>query len=140
MTLLGDESPTLSITTAGSPVTPVRSTMRQALRDATLGEYEILSELGRGGMATVFLAHDIALDRKVAIKVMAPHLLEGEGMAERFKLEARTAAQLSHPHIIPIYAVPRSGRCAACSTVRIASSAVGTRLFFTPFPAVLANP
>jgi len=84
---------------------PSRSTMRQALRDATLGEYEILNELGRGGMATVFLAHDISLDRKVAIKVMAPHLLEGEGMAERFKLEARTAAQLSHPHIIPIYAV-----------------------------------
>jgi serine/threonine protein kinase len=79
--------------------------MRQTLRDATLGEYEILEELGRGGMATVFLAHDISLDRKVAIKVMAPHLLEGEGMAERFKLEARTAAQLSHPHIIPIYAV-----------------------------------
>jgi serine/threonine-protein kinase len=79
--------------------------MRQTLRDATLGEYEILEELGRGGMATVFLAHDIALDRKVAIKVMAPHLLEGEGMAERFKQEARTAAQLSHPHIIPIYAV-----------------------------------
>lgn len=83
----------------------VQATMRQQLRDATLGEYEILSELGRGGMATVFLAHDIALDRKVAIKVMAPHLLEGDGMVERFKLEARTAAQLSHPHIIPIYAV-----------------------------------
>jgi len=105
MTLLGDQASTLAMTTAGTPVVPVRSTMRQALRDATLGEYEILSELGRGGMATVFLAHDIALDRKVAIKVMAPHLLEGEGMAERFKLEARTAAQLSHPHIIPIYAV-----------------------------------
>jgi len=105
MTLVGDDAPTLAMTTSGTPVTPVRSTMRQALRDATLGEYEILSELGRGGMATVFLAHDIALDRKVAIKVMAPHLLEGEGMAERFKLEARTAAQLSHPHIIPIYAV-----------------------------------
>ncbi|MGD8871302.1 MAG: protein kinase [Gemmatimonadota bacterium] len=105
MTLLGDEQETLTVTTAGTPIEPVRSTMRQALRDATLGEYEILSELGRGGMATVFLAHDISLDRKVAIKVMAPHLLEGEGMAERFKLEARTAAQLSHPHIIPIYAV-----------------------------------
>ncbi len=97
---------TLPLTALGhEPVAPVRSTLRQALREATLGEYEILNELGRGGMATVFLAHDISLDRKVAIKVMAPHLLEGEGMAERFKLEARTAAQLSHPHIIPIYAV-----------------------------------
>src|SRR6059036_4016149 len=57
-------------------------------------------------MATVYLAHDLALDRKVAIKVLAPALLlMGEGMVERFKREARTAAALSHPHIIPIYAV-----------------------------------
>lgn len=85
--------------------TRLQATMRQTLRDETLGEYEILAELGRGGMSTVFLAHEIALDRRVAIKVMAPHLLEGEGMVERFKLEARTAANLSHPHIVPIYAV-----------------------------------
>ena len=77
----------------------------EALRKATLGEYEIMGMLGRGGMATVYLAHDIALDRKVAIKVMSPHLMSGEGMAERFKREARTAGSLSHPHIIPIYAV-----------------------------------
>jgi serine/threonine-protein kinase len=101
----GADAATLEVTSLGGPAPRIQSTMRQILRDATLGEYEILSELGRGGMATVFLAHDISLDRKVAIKVMAPHLLEGEGMAERFKLEARTAAQLSHPHIIPIYAV-----------------------------------
>ena len=81
----------------------------EALRQAALGEYEVLAELGRGGMATVYLAHDIALDRKVAIKVMSPVLLSGEGMAERFKREARTAGQLSHPHIIPIYAVRESG-------------------------------
>src|SRR6266849_1105021 len=80
-----------------------------ALRQATLGDYEILVELGRGGMATVYLAHDLALDRKVAIKVLAPALLlMGEGMVERFKREARTAAALSHPHIIPIYAVKES--------------------------------
>ncbi len=81
----------------------------EALRQATLGEYEVLAELGRGGMATVYLAHDIALDRKIAIKVMSPVLVSGEGMAERFKREARTAGQLSHPHIIPIYAVKESG-------------------------------
>ena len=80
-----------------------------ALRQATLGEYEVMGLLGRGGMATVYLAHDIALDRKVAIKVMAPHLISGEGMAERFKREARTAGSLSHPHIIPIYAVKEAG-------------------------------
>src|SRR5258708_11374037 len=77
-----------------------------ALRRATLGQYEILVEVGRGGMATVYLAHDLALDRKVESKVLARALLAmGEGMVERFKREARTAAALSHPHIIPIYAV-----------------------------------
>jgi len=80
-----------------------------ALRRATIGEYEVMGLLGRGGMATVYLAHDIALDRKVAIKVMSPHLVAGEGMAERFKREARTAGSLSHPHIIPIYAVKEAG-------------------------------
>jgi serine/threonine protein kinase/uncharacterized protein YjdB len=79
------------------------------LRQATLGEYEILGELGRGGMSVVFLAHEIALDRRVAIKVMAPALtLADPGIQERFKREARTAASLSYPHIIPVYAVKES--------------------------------
>ncbi len=83
----------------------------ELLRSATIGEYEIHRELGRGGMATVYLAHDIALDRKVAIKVMSPALLlMGDGMSERFKREARTAANLSHPHIIPIYTVKSAGK------------------------------
>ncbi len=80
----------------------------EALRRATLGHYDIHGELGQGGMATVYLAHDIALDRRVAIKVMAPALFSTAGMVERFKREARTAAALSHPHIIPIYAVRES--------------------------------
>ncbi len=80
------------------------------LRELTLGEYEVLGELGRGGMAVVFLAHDIGLDRKVAIKVMAPALMLMDGdIQNRFKREARTAASLSHPHIIPVYGV-REGR------------------------------
>jgi serine/threonine protein kinase/uncharacterized protein YjdB/alpha-tubulin suppressor-like RCC1 family protein len=83
----------------------------EELRRATLGDFDIAGELGRGGMATVFLAHEIALDRKVAIKVMSPALLQGgRGMADRFKREARTAAALSHPHIIPIFGVRESGR------------------------------
>src|SRR5256884_2831933 len=86
-----------------------RNAQLDALRQAALGEYEILAELGHGGMATVYLGHDLALDRKVAVKVLAPALvLMGEGMVERFKREARTAAALSHPHIIPIYAVKES--------------------------------
>jgi len=85
-----------------------QSAQLESLRKATLGHYDIHGELGQGGMATVYLAHDIALDRKVAIKVMSPALFSTAGMVERFKREARTAAALSHPHIIPIYAVNES--------------------------------
>ena len=83
-------------------------TLVQVLRQATLGEYEIMREIGQGGMATVFLSHEIAFDRKVAIKVMSPQFVHGADMIERFKREARTAAALNHPHIIPIYAVRES--------------------------------
>jgi serine/threonine protein kinase len=104
--------PTDAVTTLPiNPPNSSRDAMMETLRQATLGEYEILAVLGRGGMATVYLAHDLPLDRKVAIKVLAPALLlMGEGMVERFKREARTAAALSHPHIIPIYAVKESNQ------------------------------
>ena len=81
-----------------------------ALQEATLGEYDVVGELGRGGMAIVYLAHDIALDRKVAIKVMSPSTLMDEGMVERFRREARTAGSLSHPHLIPIHAIKQSDK------------------------------
>ncbi|HEX6314298.1 MAG TPA: protein kinase [Gemmatimonadaceae bacterium] len=94
-------------TNTESPTTEERASQEllDRLRSATLGDYEILGELGRGGMATVFLAHEISLDRKVAIKVMNPAMVHGTGMVERFKREARTAANLSHPNIIPIFSV-----------------------------------
>jgi serine/threonine protein kinase/uncharacterized protein YjdB len=95
--------PTMSVAALASRRS-VTAVSLELLRDETLGEYEILGELGRGGMATVYLAHHIALDRKVAIKVLSPSLVD-EGLAERFRREARTAASLNHPHIIPIYGV-----------------------------------
>jgi serine/threonine protein kinase/uncharacterized protein YjdB len=79
------------------------------LRRATLGEFEIGRELGRGAMAAVFLAHEISLDRKVAIKVMSPGLLMDEVMAERFKREAITIAHLNHPNIVSVHSVRQAG-------------------------------
>jgi serine/threonine protein kinase len=104
-----------NLTTAQIPLTAsaaevAQGEMLELLRQATLGDYDISGELGRGGMATVYLAHDIALDRKVAIKIMNPQMLTGDGMVDRFKREARTAAALSHPHIIPIYVVKETPR------------------------------
>jgi serine/threonine protein kinase len=82
----------------------------QKLRAVTVGEYEIKGELGRGGMAAVFLAHDLQLNRRVAIKVMLPGLTYGEHMWDRFLAEARTAAQLDHPHIVYIHSVKEKDR------------------------------
>jgi serine/threonine-protein kinase len=78
------------------------------LAAVTEGEYRILAELGRGAMAAVYLAEDLALGRLVAIKMMIPGPRSVAGMTERLLLEARAAARLSHSHIIPIYAVRTS--------------------------------
>ncbi len=69
----------------------------------TLGKYKITDEVGRGGMAVVYRAYDPALQRYVAIKVMAPHMTWEPESLERFLREARSAAQLKHPNIITIY-------------------------------------
>lgn len=87
---------------------PNVDTLGQLLSEATLGEYDIYGELGRGGMAAVYLGLDLALNRKVAIKTMLPELVSREGMVARFKREAQTAAALSHPHIIQIFTVKES--------------------------------
>ncbi|HRN52975.1 MAG TPA: serine/threonine-protein kinase, partial [Gemmatimonadaceae bacterium] len=81
------------------------SQLFERLRQATLGRYDIYAELGQGGMATVFLALDLALDRKVAIKVLDPSLAISEENIERFRREAKVAASLNHPNIIGIHAV-----------------------------------
>ncbi len=80
------------------------------VRDALASEYELLEELGRGGMAMVYRARDRHLEREVAIKVLPFSLAFDSEFVERFQREARTAAQLEHPNIIPIYRVGRSGR------------------------------
>jgi serine/threonine-protein kinase len=80
------------------------------VREALAAEYEIIEELGRGGMAMVYRARDRHLEREVAIKVLPFSLAFDAEFVERFQREARTAAQLEHPNIIPIYRVGRSGR------------------------------
>jgi serine/threonine-protein kinase len=80
--------------------------VRQELHE----EYEIVDELGRGGMAIVFKAKEKQLDREVAIKVLPFSLAFDKEFVERFQREARTSAKLEHPNIIPIYRVGKSGR------------------------------
>jgi hypothetical protein len=80
-----------------------------ALQRAVAGRYSLDRELGRGGMGVVFLARDVALDRLVAIKLLPPALAAVPGLRSRFLQEARTAAGLSHPNIVPIHAVEEHG-------------------------------
>ena len=93
---------------ATPPLTPemeAAEMLQPLLIEATSGDYEILGELGRGGMAAVFLARDVSLNRKVAIKTMLPQFIGGPTMVARFKREAQMAAGLSHPHIVQIHSV-----------------------------------
>jgi hypothetical protein len=73
-----------------------------------LGKYQIHAEIGQGGMGTVYKAYDPTLDRFVALKVLAPHLVWEEEFVQRFLREARAAAQLRHPSLVTIYDVGRA--------------------------------
>lgn len=75
----------------------------QHLVGQTLGQYELKSLLGEGGMGTVYRGYHAALKREVAIKVLLPQIISQPGALERFVREAQTAASLEHPHIVPIY-------------------------------------
>src|SRR5207248_8342193 len=69
------------------------------------GRYRLLKEIARGGMASVWQAQDTLLDRLVAVKVLHPQFADDAEFLERFRREARAAARLSHPNIVPIYDV-----------------------------------
>jgi hypothetical protein len=75
---------------------------------AAVGDrYDVERELGRGGMSVVYLAREVRLRRRVALKVLPPEFAYRAGVRERFLREAQTAAQLHHPHVVP---VPRRRR------------------------------
>ena len=96
----------------------------------TLAQYRLDEVIGRGGMGVVYLAFDTRLDRRVAVKVMAPEVAEDASFRQRFEREARMAAAIDHPNIIPIHdtgeadgvavardalrrTAPTSGRCSS---------------------------
>jgi eukaryotic-like serine/threonine-protein kinase len=80
-----------------------------AVKRAVAAEYDVERELGRGGMAIVYKAREVELDRPVALKVLPPELAPVTGVSERFKREARLAASLDHPNVIPVYRVGQAG-------------------------------
>ena len=85
--------------TPAAPADPVREVLKVALGR----QYEIQHLLGKGGMGAVYLATEAALEREVAIKVLPPDRGATKDSRDRFRREARTAAKLSHPNIVPLY-------------------------------------
>lgn len=95
-----DTHPTSTLrTSAGTP-----SAAADGLVGSTLdGRYQVKGRIARGGMATVYYAIDTRLDRPVALKIMHPGLTDDPEFVGRFIREARSAARLSHPHIVAVF-------------------------------------
>ena len=99
-----------------------------ALQSALAGEYSLDRELGRGGMGVVYLAREVRLARPVAIKVLPPALAAQPTLREAFVREAQTAAALTHPNIVPVYAVGERGGFVYSVMAFVEGSTLGERI------------
>jgi len=99
-----------------------------SLQESLAGRFAVERLLGRGGMGAVYLARDLTLDRPVAVKLLAPALAGLAPFRERFLREARAAARLSHPHIVPIHAVEDHGAVVCIIMGFVAGETLGQRV------------
>ena len=110
--------------------------MSESLYDrvlAAIGQsYALEDEIGRGGMSVVFRARDLRLNRPVAIKVLPPELAHDAAIRARFTREAQTSAQLSHPHIVPIYDVGERDGVAYFVMALVTGGSLATHLVREP--------
>jgi serine/threonine-protein kinase len=102
------------------------------------GQYQIRSVLGRGGMATVYLARQASMERDVAVKVMAPELADDEQFVARFEHEAQLIARLQHPHILPVIDFGREGKHIYIVMQLVRGGSLDDRLSRGPLPLPLA--
>jgi serine/threonine protein kinase len=94
----GPNAPTQTPPT-GQPLDELAARLQAALGES----YAVEGKLGAGGFAVVYLVRDVNLKRKLAVKVLSPDVIASHSVLERFKREAETIAQLSHPHIVPLH-------------------------------------
>lgn len=99
-----------------------------ALQEALAGEYSLDREIGRGGMGVVYLAREVRLARPVAIKVLPPSLAADPGRRDAFLGEARTAAALTHPNIVPVYAAGERDGFVYIAMAFVEGTTLGERL------------
>ena len=88
---------------ADRPPLPAGASTADSLIGRRIDHFEIRALLGEGGMGSVYLAHDLSLERAVAIKVLRPGLTNNPALIERLKVEARAQARLSHPNVVNVY-------------------------------------
>ncbi len=99
-----------------------------ALRQALAGRYDVQAPIARGGMGLVYLARELRLDRPVAVKLLPPELAADGPCRERFLREARTAAALAHPNIVPIYTVHEVGEFVFFTMAYVAGETLAQRV------------
>ncbi|MHC4914506.1 MAG: serine/threonine-protein kinase, partial [Planctomycetota bacterium] len=104
---MSDERERTTPNPTGSSSGKSRKRTRRGLTGRKIGPYLVTDEIGRGGMGVVYRAHDSALDRAVAIKVLPGHLGHDEEFMKRFVREARAAAKVDHPGIVQVYQAGR---------------------------------
>ncbi len=114
-----------SVTSAATPVA-------QPDRPAVPG-YEVLEELGRGGMGVVYKGRQVGLNRLVALKMILSGLHAGKAERDRFRAEAEAVARLSHPNIVQIYEVGESGGCLFFSLEFVEGGSLADKLDGTPW-------
>ena len=110
---------------------PTLTTELDVLRTALATEYDVVAEIGRGGMAVVFRAVERDLGRAVALKVLPLAAASDADTVERFLDEARTAAALEHPHVVPIHRVGRAGPLPFIAMKLLPGPSLGERLATT---------
>ncbi len=109
-TLVDPYADTLELPVSGELPVMSGEWEREQLVHSLSEHYQVVRELGRGGMGIVFLARDLALHRLVAIKVLRNEFVSSDDARERFRREARMTARLNHPNIVPVYTFGEAGQ------------------------------